>query len=311
MMIKINSDRIVKAAAIAALCCSAVLAQAQSPAAPPASPEAVASPETAVPPPSSDPAWDEALDGAGSAGVEAPGAAAKYEAVAKRRGTELSAQALASAPYISDAAVGHGKIEVPKGRAAYQQFDRVLVKPVGKAELEFKAGDTVDVISSRARAKFNGVSVRVVSRKGRAVVEEFVGSKAVIRLIEMWGVVEGGESIAATTRFYPIYCDDLAAPPTQINASVAIRIGETVTPYLHQYFIIDKGSADGVMLGDFFKVKEKKPSGQLSEEVLEAQVVSVSPSSATLVIQKLAKNSLKAGDHAFLSRRPVIRPAAQ
>jgi hypothetical protein len=250
-------------------------------------------------------------DGAGSAGAEAPAPAAKHEAAVKRRGTELSAQALASAPYISDAGVGHGKLETPKGRAAYQQFDRVMVKPSGKTELEFKAGDTVDVVNSRARAKFNRSPVRIISRKGRAVVEEFVGNKAVIRLIEMWGIVEGGESISAATRFYPFYCDDLAAPQTQINASVAIRVGETVTPYLHQYFIIDKGSADGVMLGDFFKVKEKKPAGQLSEEVLEAQVVSVAPSAATLVIQKLAKNGLKAGDHAFLSRRPVTRPAAQ
>jgi len=312
MMIKINTNRIFKAVGIAALCCSGVLAQAPVY---PQAPVQQAQPQPQAPAVQAQGAvggdWSGGAGGSG-VGLGAEGSVARVQAEAQNvlhRGMEISAEALASAPYLffeRDAKgylrPGSAKLENVKEKAAYQKFDRVLVKLSEK--VNYKAGDTVDVVSSDRLIKFRGQSAQIVTRKGRAVVEEFVGSKKlVIRLTYMWGVITGGESIVPSVSFSPIYCDNLVVPDTKIQASVVTRIGETVTPYLHQFFIIDRGADDGVRLGDFFRVRENKPADQLSEELLEGQVVNVTPVSATLVVQKLFKGSLNLGDHAFLSRR--------
>ena len=302
----ITMSKLLKGAAAAALCFSVAFAQA------PARPE----PQAPVPQAQDelDDDWGDALD-IPDAGAASNAVAARVEPEAPRNalrhGTEISAEALASAPYLffeRDAKgylrPGSAKLEHITENAAYQKFDRALVRLSEKAD--YKVGDTVDVVSSDRLIKFRGRSAQIVTRKGRAVVQEFVGSKKlVIKLTDMWGVVTGGESIVPMVSFSPIYCDNLIVPDVNIQASVVTRIGETVTPYLHQFFIIDKGVNDGVKLGDFFRVKEKKPADQLSEELLEGQVVNVTPVSATLVVQKLFKSNLNVGDHAFLSRRPV------
>jgi len=303
----VNIGTLLKGAAVAALCSSVALAQAPVQ---PQSRQVQPVPQTQAP--ARNVLNDDWGDAMGGAGVGASGSAAPGNTGAQnvlRRGTEISAEALASAPYLffeRDAKgylrPGNTKLESNKENAAYQKFDRVLVKLSEK--VNYKAGDTVDVVSSDGLIKFRGRSAQIVTRKGRAVVEELVGSKKlVIRLTAMWGVIQGGESIVPTVAFVSIYCDNLVVPDTKIQASVVTRIGETVTPYLHQFFIIDKGADDGVKLGDFFRVKEKKPVDQLSEELLEGQVVNVTPVSATLVVQKLFKSNLNVGDHAFLSRR--------
>ena len=320
----ITIGKLLRGAAVAALCSSIAFAQApaqsqaqpqpQSPAQPQAQPQpqSPAQPQAQLQPQAPAPQVQDGLDADWSDVVGSPSAGVGAEARnVLRRGTEISAEALASAPYLffeRDAKgylrPGSAKLERIKDNAAYQRFDRALVKLSEKAD--YKAGDTVDIVSSDRLIKFRGKSAQIVTRKGRAVVEEFLGGKKiVIRLTEMWGVVVGGESIVPTVSFNPLYCDNLIAPDVNIEASVVTRIGETVTPYLHQFFIIDKGADDGVKLGDFFRVKEKKPADQLSEELLEGQVVNVTPVSATLVVQKLFKSSLNVGDQAFLNRRPA------
>ena len=308
MAVKMNIiiSKFLKAAAVAALCSSVAFAQA--PASAPA-PQAQPLPQAPAPQAQDvlDDDWSDAVGGS-DAGAAAVGSAPRD---ASRTGTEISAEALASAPYLFFDRDAKGRLRLSGARlenikksAAYQKYDKAIVKLL--EEVDYKVGDTVDVVSGDRQIKFMGKPAKIVTRKGRAVVQEFLGGKKlVIKLTDMWGVITGGESIVPTVSFRPVYCDHLVVPDISIQGSVVTRIGETVTPYLHQFFIIDKGANDGVKLGDFFRVKEKKPADQLSEELLEGQVVNVTPVSATLVVQKLFKSNLDAGDHVFLSHRPA------
>jgi hypothetical protein len=137
------------------------------------------------------------------------------------------------------------------------------------------------------------------------VVLGYAGKRAVIQLIDVWDSISGGESIAKAAHFAPFYCDRLAAPDAKVQGAVVYRVEDTVTPYLQQYLIIDKGADAGVKLGDFFRVMEKGRPNRLSEQVLEAQAVNVTPASATLVVLKLYKDRLNIGDEALLSMRAV------
>jgi hypothetical protein len=223
-----------------------------------------------------------------------------------RLGTEISAKALASAPYlITDRAAkpGQGRVIKPTGQAIFLQFDRVTVAPAGKT-FAFKAGDTVDVLAKPRRVSFNGKSARLVTRVGRGVVVGYAGKRAVVTLTDLWNQISGGESIARSASFAPLYSGDrLAAPDTKIQASVVMRVEDSTAPYLHQYVIIDKGADDGVKLGDFFRVMERERPNKLSELLLEGQTVNVTAGSATLVVQKLHKDRLQPGDEAFLNYR--------
>ena len=214
---------------------------------------------------------------------------------------------MASAPYLHfdrESRPGEGKVMRPKDRTVYQQFDRVMVKPTGKKKFAYKAGDTLDLVNRVRWISFKGRPALLTARVGRGVVVGYAGDRMVLSLNEIWGVVDGGESVAEVTHFEPFRCENLTTSDWgTIKATVVMRVEETVLPYLHQYIIIDKGSDSGVRLGDFFKVMEKPAKNRLSEPLLEAQVINVSPSSATLVVQKLHKNSVSPGDHAFLSFR--------
>ena len=223
-----------------------------------------------------------------------------------RLGTELSAKALASAPYLMHergVKPGQGRVVKPKNQTMFQQFDRITVAPAGKT-FTFKAGDTVDVLGRVKWVPFKGKSARLVTRAGRGVVAGYAGNRAVVTLIDLWSKVSGGESIAKPASFAPFYSGDrLVAPDTKIQASVVMRVEDSVAPYLLQYIIIDKGADDGVKLGDFFRVMDKERPNHLSERLLEGQAVSVTASSATIVVHKLHKDRLSVGDEAFLSYR--------
>lgn len=225
-----------------------------------------------------------------------------------RLGTELSAQALATAPFMYFdrlSALGDGKLLRPQNRAAiYHPFDRITVKPTSGAV--YRIGDTVDVLNVGRPISVNGRTGRLITRTGRAVVLGAAGRRMVIQLTEKWGQIEGGERIVKTAQFTPVYTDTRPAPDIpQIRGNVAARVENTATPYLQQYLIINRGSADGVMIGDFFRVRERERTNRLSEDVLEAQVVNVTENTATLIVVKLHKHHLDIGDAVFLSMRAV------
>jgi len=239
-----------------------------------------------------------------------------------RLGVELSVEALAAAPYLhydKGRKPGSGKVARPKDRAVYQRFDKVIVKPAMKIGLwhnadlkkdkaakepSFKIGDTVDVLKSIRRVKVGGESARLVARTARGVVLGFAGKKAVVLLTDMWGKVTGSERVALAKPFLPVYID--VKPDSDagnIKASVVLRVDKTVTPYMHQYIVVDKGSEAGVKVGDFFKVTDRKRPNSFSEELVEAQALSVTAKASTLLLQQVYSERLKRWDEANLSFR--------
>ena len=228
-----------------------------------------------------------------------------------RHETEISAEELATVPFLlferdskGRLLPGNGTIERPRNSGVYQLHNKILVRPSGKDS--YKLGDTVDVLKSVRNITFKGKTAQIVRRKGRAVVVGHSGSRIVIQLTHMWGIIQGGERIAPAASFKPISRDLTAVgADSKIQATVVARVEETPSPYLHQFIIIDKGTNDGINLGDFFKVFEKETKDNLSEELLEAQVVNVSSNSSTLVIRKMFRKTLNVGDQAFLSHKSV------
>jgi len=311
----ISIRTLIKAAVAAVLCAAAVFAQqgqdwfAGEPVAPqrPASavqaaPAAQAVPAAPAPQPAAEPVAAYEAEGA----VPVVGGPSLILAGSNMRlGTEISARALATAPYLHfdrNALPGEGKVMPPKGRTVFQQFDRITVKPLGR-KLSFGVGDTVYVVNKMRWVSFKGRPALITVRVGSGVVLGYAGKSAVVSLNEIWGEINGGESIAKAASFKPLQSERLTAPETEVRASVVLRVEETVVPYLHQYIIIDKGSEAGVRPGDFFSIMEKARPNRLSEELMKGQVVNVSSNSATLVIQKLRHSRVSAGDEAVLSFR--------
>jgi hypothetical protein len=225
-----------------------------------------------------------------------------------RLGVELSAEALAAAPYLyynDGKNPGIGRVVPPQDRNVYQRFDRVAVKPVGGNELSsLKAGDTVDLLRSIKRVKVSGTRTRLVVRTARGVVLGFAGKDAIIRLVDVWGKVAGYERVVKSTPFIPVYIDNQpAAPKVDIKARVVLYLDRSVVPYMQQYIVVDKGSDAGVRLGDFFRVMDQERSKYLSEELVEAQVLNVTAKASTLLLHKVHNDRLRFGDEAYLSFR--------
>lgn len=227
---------------------------------------------------------------------------------------EISAQALAAAPFLFTdrnskgyLIPGNGTVEKPKGRSAYQIYDKVVVKLPGKTS--YNLGDTVDVLKPVKLVPFKGKSAQIISRSGRGVVTGHSGKKIVIQLTNMWGIVAGGEKIAPAVNFKPVKYGIKPQTDSKIQASVVTRVEESTSPYLNQFFIIDRGADAGVNIGDFFKVFEKPSGNKLSDDLIEAQVVYVGGAHSTLVIRKIFKENLKSGDQAFLSHKSVLLEA--
>jgi hypothetical protein len=225
-----------------------------------------------------------------------------------RLGVELSAEALAAAPYLyynDGKNPGIGRVVPPQDRNVYQLFDRVTVKPIGGNELSsLKEGDTVDLLRAIKKVKVSGTRTRLVARTARGVVLGFAGKDAVVRLVDIWGKVAGYERVVKSTPFVPVYIDNKpTAPKVDIKARVVLYLDKSVVPYMQQYIVVDKGSDAGVRLGDFFRVKDKERSNHLSEELVEAQVLNVTEKASTLLLHKVHNDRLRFGDEAYLSFR--------
>jgi len=224
-----------------------------------------------------------------------------------RLGVELSAEALAAAPYLyynKGKSPGVGIVAYPKEGDIYQRFDKVIVKSV-KKKLPFQVGDTVDVLKSIRGVKVGGERTRLVARTARGVVLGFAGKRAVVILTDVWGTVAGSERVVQATPFIPVYIDKKPGDiENLVKATVILHLNDgAVLPYMHQYVIVDKGAEAGIKVGDFFKVVEREGPNNLSENLAEAQVLNVTSKASTLLLQKVYKDRLRSGDEAYLSFR--------
>jgi hypothetical protein len=281
--------------------------QAQTAPPPPPPPPPGVQPGSAAP--EQGEAANQAGGGAGTAKPAAPKPPSVLDAESSARlGVELSAEALAAAPYLyydNGKSPGVGRVAFPRDRDVYQRFDKAVVKPTG-SRLPFTIGDTVDVLKYIGRFKVGGERTCLMARTARGVVLGFAGKNAVVRLIDLWGTVAGSERVVKSASFVPLYVDNKKASGTaDVKAKVILHIDKTVAPFMHQYIIIDKGSEAGVKIGDFFRVTDRRRSDYFPEELAEAQVLNVTAKASTLVLQKVYGDRLEFGDEACLSFRAV------
>lgn len=228
-----------------------------------------------------------------------------------RYGVELSAEALAAAPYLyynKGKVPGAGKVMYPGNNGFYKPYDNVMVEPTWKRAVPFKVGDTVDVLRQMGKIKIGGQRTRLVARVARGAVVGFVGKRVVVRLVDVWDTVVGSERIAKAVPFVPFYVDNKPVDKEpDIKARVVARVGGTISPYMHQYVVINKGSDAGIRLGDFFKVFSAEHPKRLTEALVEAQVVNVTDKASTLLIQKVYSDRLSLRDEAYLSFRAAVK----
>jgi len=266
-------------------------------------------PPSPTPPPSAPPALAAPAQSQLAAGKAVmPKSGIVDAASTMRLGVELSAEALAAAPYLhydNGKSPGVGRVLPPKDRDIYLRFDKVMVEPVRK-ELPLKTGDTVDLLKSIKKIKVGGERARLVGRVARGIVLGFAGKNAIVSLIDVWDKVEGFERVARSTPFIPVYIDNKPAGGAEVKAKVVLHLdGGSVAPYMHQYVVLDKGSEAGVKLGDFFTVTDRARPNRMPEELAEAQVLNVTAKASTLLLQKVHNDRLRLGDEAHLSFRAV------
>jgi hypothetical protein len=150
---------------------------------------------------------------------------------------------------------GNAIVDKPVNQESYQRFERISIKPQKGAG--YKVGDTVDVFSSIRFVRFNSSISNLVKRIARARVIE-VGPKRIhAELFEMSDPVKGKERVALSTPFTPKEIDTLVEPDVVIGAEVFTRVEKTVQAYPFQTLILNRGEADGVLLGDVFAVYHK------------------------------------------------------
>jgi hypothetical protein len=183
------------------------------------------------------------------------------------------------------------------------QHDELLLEPVGKAA--FHAGDTLDIIHSDDFITFGGKTANVVRRTAKACVSSTEGGKVRAVLFKVWDVVKSGDRADTAAHFTDFAIDTIVAPDIAIVAVIAHKIEPTERPFLYHTFIIDKGSKDGVALGDLFAVRPKAPLSQRPSAI--ACAVHIGDSFSTLVIEKMSDNSIADGDTVSLIRRIKFR----
>jgi hypothetical protein len=117
----------------------------------------------------------------------------------------------------------------------------------------------------------------------------------------MWDVVQSGDRVDTATHFSNLQIDTIVEPSMTLKGTVFLRIQNTEQPYPFQTFILDKGSKDGVMLGDVFSITSGRDR-ELDKFSALACAVNIRETSSTLVIEKLS-GSVNPGDTASVVKR--------
>ena len=200
---------------------------------------------------------------------------------------------------------GNAIVDKPVSQVSYQRFERISIKPQKGAS--YKVGDTVDVFSPIRFVRFNSSISNLVKRVARARVIEAGPKRIHAELFEMSDPVKGKERIALSTPFTPKEIDTLVEPEVVIGAEVFTRVEGTVRAYPFQTLILNRGEADGVLLGDVFAVYHKdRPVNNPSFAGI-GYVAHLNSNSCSMVIVNLSGEKIEEGDRAALIRRARFR----
>jgi hypothetical protein len=186
-------------------------------------------------------------------------------------------------------------------KTIFRQFDEISIDVFGKTS--YSVGDTVDVFHCDRFLKFKGKTANLVRRTGRAQVIAVTKEQVKAILFKAWDVVSEGDRIDTAAHFPTLEIDTIVDRDVVIRGTVFERIEQTESPYLFQTMICDRGTQDGVRLGDIFLVRphqENKNTGRCSAL---GCIIHAGGESSTLVIEKLFDIAVAPGDTVELIKR--------
>ncbi len=174
----------------------------------------------------------------------------------------------------------------------FQPNDDVIVELFPSAR--YHPGDTIDVFHSYGLVRFQGKTVNAARRIAKGLIRSVNGTRASAVLFRMWDVVQQGDRVDTAAHFPCLQIDTLVDPPASIKATIFMFVENSEYPYPFQTFIVDKGTRDGIALGDVFSVTSKNDVVVRKSSAL-ACAVKVGEVWSTLVIERLS-DAIRPGD---------------
>jgi hypothetical protein len=223
----------------------------------------------------------------------------------------MAAEFFICAPFLWSDKNGHGAmypgnaiLEKPVEKESYSLYDNLNIRLLEGAS--YHNGDTVDIIHSYRLMKYLGKTVNLVQRIGVAVITDVRNKKATAQLIVMHDVIKENNRIAPSTARTRQIIDTLLPPERRVEGKVFLKVEATVTPYLYQTVIVDKGTLDGVETGSVFTLYSVGKNGVEKTQAIGIAVC-VNETNSSVTIMKLFDTALKEGDKAVLISKAVLR----
>ncbi|MBN1308553.1 MAG: LysM peptidoglycan-binding domain-containing protein [Chitinispirillaceae bacterium] len=201
---------------------------------------------------------------------------------------------------------GNAVVNPPVIGKSYQRFSTISFRLISSAV--YRVNDTVDIYRSLRFVRFNNRPMNLVKRVGRACVGKTAGREVEALLFEMTDMIVGKERVAPATDVTSCTIDTLIDPPVSINASVFTRVEQTESPYPYQMIILDKGSTQGVELGDVFGIYHRDDKKSPAHISVIGSIGHVGAASSTLNMVVMAQSRISEGDKAVLLRRAQCSP---
>ncbi len=204
---------------------------------------------------------------------------------------------------------GESVINRPSDRAIYQLYDKVTIT-IRKGE-NFKAGDSLDIYAYYRVIEHNRARATILRCVGSAAILEIKAGKAFAMLYKVYDRILGGEHIIKAKQPASREIDTLIESDISIQGTVITRAEETASPYVFQTLIIDKGSQDGVKVGDIFAVYLTKGDDVSGAVAALGYTANVQKSTSSLTIVKMSNNKIGTGDKTVLIRRTIFNTGVE
>jgi hypothetical protein len=198
-------------------------------------------------------------------------------------------------------APGNAYIDGDKHAITYHQFERVHCTIFGQHNYE--AGDTVDIIHPEKYIKINGSVVNLVFRVALGKINKINSSSMEITLIKMWNIVRNKDRITAAQPFDNYRIDSLLPVTREIKGNIVTKVEPTVSPYLYQTLIINRGTNHGVQFGDIFQVFSYNMKKTTKHLTMICCAINIQAESSSLLILKMYNTKLQEGDEVNLIKR--------